>query len=163
MIQFIGVLTNDYEYMHRTNILGEELQDIWTVEGVTRKAIKKALTPKLYGSSQSVKQLWDKNKIEYTQKQLNYVNSLIEKGLFANANKFKEFIINNVKPETSMFIKIWNDEFYIECNRFKWEETTRKTYPVYTSSQGQVKSLVREVQLTPDVNQFKRYFVTLLI
>lgn len=163
MLQMVGVLTNDYEYMDRTNLIGDTFKDAWTVEYVSREHVKKALTPQLYGSGKKAKDLWDKNKLEYTQVQLNKINDDLEVGVFSNANRFKEFIINNVQPQTKMKVRIWDEEFYIECNRFKWEETTHVTYPIYTSQQGLVKRVARTLNLVPDVNQFKRYFVTLLI
>lgn len=154
---------NCHEYMDKTNLIGDVLKDIWTVEGVPRNHVKKAYTPTLYGSAQSYKSLWDKNKLEYTQVQLNKINALAETGTFSYASKFKEFIINNVKPQELMEVSIWNDTFMIECNRFKWEETKEVNYSVYSSGQGLFKPVSRKVALVPDVNQFKRYFVTLLI
>lgn len=159
----IGILINCHEYMDKTNLIGEELKDIWTMEGVPRTHVKKAYTPTLYGSAQSYKSLWDKNKLTYTTEMLNKINSQAEFGTFSYANKFKNFIIKEVKPQELMHINIWNDSFYIECNRFKWEETIERIYSIYSSGQGLFKPVSRKVSLVPDVNQFKRYFVTLLI
>ena len=163
MLQMIGVLINCHEYLDKTNLIGEELKDIWTMEGVPRTHVKKAYTPTLYGSAQSYKSLWEKNKLPYTKEMLNKINSAAEFGTFSYANHFKNFIINEVKPQEYMHINIWNDSFYIECNRFKWEETIEKVYSIYSSGQGLFKPVTRKVALVPDVNQFKRYFVTLLI
>ena len=163
MIQLLAVLTNDYEYMKRTNMVGTEFDDIWAVPYVSRTHIKKALTPKLYGSSQHTKDLWDKNRLEYTQQQLNQISKDLEVGIYANANNFKDFIINNVNPQVTMEVKVWNDTFTIECNRFKWEETVQVDYDTYSSSQGLIKKVSRNVNLVPDLKQFKRFHVTCLL
>lgn len=165
LIQFYGVLTNDYEYMKRTNLIEtkEGFQDIWSVDYVSRTHIKKAMTPQLYGSNKHANELWDKHKLEYNQQQLNKMGDELTTGLYANANNFKNFIIENVQPKTKMEVNVYGEKFWIECNRFKWEETSELSFYIYTSSQGIMKKVTREVHLVPDTNQFKRYFVTLLI
>ena len=149
--------------MKKTNMVGTEFEDIWTVPYCSRKHIKKALTPKLYGSGKHTRELWDNNKLEYDQVQLNQISDDISHGIYANANNFKDFIIGNVQPDERMKVKVFEEEFYIECNRFKWEETLQLNYFVYTSQQGIMKKVIRTVNLVPDPNQFKRFFVTLLL
>lgn len=163
LIQLMAVLTNDITYMEGTNLIGNSFEDIWTVPYCSRSHVKKALTPKLYGSSKEPKDLWDKNNLKYTRVQLNQISRELYQGKYANANNFKDFIINNVQPQPWMKVKINGEEFEIECNRFKWEETTQQTFFVYTSSQGIMKKITRSVSLAPDLEQFKRYFVTLLL
>ena len=163
LIELVAVLTNDYEYMKKTNMVGTEFDDIWTVPYCSRTHVKKALTPKLYGSGKHTRELWNSNKLEYTQVQLNKISEEINTGVYANANNFKDFIIGNVKPEVTMKVKIFEEEFTIECNKFKWEETLQLNYFIYTSQQGIMKKIVRTVNLVPDTNQFKRYFQTLLL
>lgn len=163
LIQLMAVLTNDITYMEGTNLIGNSFEDIWTVPYCSRSHVKKALTPKLYGSNKEPKDLWDKNNLKYTRVQLNQISRELYQGKYANANNFKDFIINNVQPQPWMKVKINGEEFEIECNRFKWEETTQQTFFVYTSSQGIMKKITRSVSLAPDLEQFKRYFVTLLL
>lgn len=163
LVQFVAVLTNDHTYMDRTNMIGDTFKDIWTVNYVSRTHVKKALTPRLYGSSASPKQLWLKNKLQFTQEQVNKITEELETGIYANANRFQSFIIDNVQPKKKMKVHVWNEVFEIECNRFKWDEKINKSYTIYTSSQGIFKNVYREVTLSPDTQQFKRYFVTLLI
>ena len=164
MIQFVGILTNDHAYLDETNLINEhEFKDIWTVDYCSRKHIKRAVTPRLYGSGKEPTQLWVKEKLPYTQEQLNRVMEELRTGLYANADQFKTFIINNVQPQKVMKVNVFNEIFEIECNRFKWELTQIKKYDIYTSPQGIVKTVTREVNLVPDLEQFKRYFVTLLI
>lgn len=164
VIQFIGVLTNDHEYMDRTNMIGEQFKDAWTVDYCSRNHVKKAMTPRLYGSGKNPKDLWDKNKLEYSQVQLNKIAAEISIGIYSNANSFKDFIINHVVPQKKMKVRVWNEEFEIECNRFKWEETVPVTYLVYDSQgSGKLRKVTRNLNRVPDVNQFKRYFVTCLV
>lgn len=164
-LQFIGVLTNDYEYMRRTNLImdSEGFLDPWTVDYTSRNNVKKAMTPQIYGSGKTTRELWDKNKLNYDQVQLNKMSEDMSVGRFANACRFKDFIINNVQPQAKMHVNIFGEKFYIECNRFKWEETTKIDYYIYTSQQGLLKKVTRRFNLTPDPKQFKRYFVTLLV
>lgn len=164
MLQFIGILTNNHEYMEKTNMIGDTLADIWTIKGLQRNQVKKVFTPHIYGSGKSPKELLDGNKIEYTTEQLNKLNNLLHEGLFMDAESFKNYIISNVNPKFEMNIKILNDSFKIECNRFKWGVTSgTKIYKVYTSKQDLIKRITREIQQVPDLESFKRYFVTLLI
>lgn len=163
MIQIIGVLTGYIPYLSKTNLIGKELEDIWTVKGLSREHVKKAMTPILYGSSATIKQLWDDNKLSYTTKQLNIMKRELNEGIFKTAKEFKEFIINNVNPVPDSYAVIWNEFVQVKCNRFLSEKTTITHYPIYTSSQKVVKRLKRAVAKTPDIKQFKRYFVTLLI
>lgn len=163
MLQLTAVLTNDHEYMRRTNMIGTEFGDAWSVPYCSRNHVKKAVTPKLYGSNAEPKELWDKNKLQYTQEQLNKISEEIRTGLYANANNFKDFIIGNVKPKAQMKVNIWGQEFDIFCNRFKPGRTTEKTYWIYTSAQNLMKKVVHHSGLIPDLDQFKRYFQTLLL
>lgn len=164
VLQFIGVLTNDHEYMDRTNMIGEQFKDAWTVPYCSRNHVKKAMTPRLYGSGKHPKELWDKNRLNYSVQQLNKIAEEISVGIYSNANNFKDFIINNVEPQASMKVRVWNEEFEIECNRFKWEETVEVTYMVYDSqNNGKLRKVTRNLNRVPDVNQFKRYFVTCLV
>lgn len=77
--------------------------------------------------------------------------------------RFKDFVINNVQPKVKMQVRIFNEEFFIECNRFKWEETKKVDYFIYHTKQQKIKKVSRQVHMVPDTNQFKRYFQTLLV
>ena len=163
MLQLTAVLTNDHEYMRRTNMIGTQFNDAWSVPYCSRNHVKKAVTPKLYGSNTEPKELWDRNKLSYSQEQLNKISEEIRTGLYANANSFKDFIIGKVKPKASMEVNIWGQKFTIECNRFKPGRTTEKTYWIFTSAQNLMKKVVHHSGLIPDLDQFKRYFQTLLL
>lgn len=163
-IQVLGCLLNNHVFMDETNLIHPEtFKDIWTVDYCPRNHVKKALTPVLYGSSKKPKELWDKHKFEYTQIMLNKISADIAIGKYADASRFKDFVINNVQPRVKMEVKIFNEEFFIECNRFKWEETKKVDYFIYHTKQSKIKKVSRQVHMVPDVNQFKRYFQTLLV
>ena len=163
-IQVLGCLLNNHTFMDETNLIHPEVfKDIWTVDYCPRNHVKKALTPVLYGSNKKPKELWDKHKFEYTQIMLNKISADIAIGKYADASRFKDFVINNVQPRVKMQVRIFNEEFFIECNRFKWEETKKIDYFIYHTKQQKIKKVSRQVHMVPDTNQFKRYFQTLLV
>ena len=162
MCQMTAILTNNHEYMDYTNLINpEEFKDYWTVDYCSRKHVKKAVTPKLYGSSAKPTELWGRAKLEYTQDQLNKINMDINIGRFANANNFKDFVINNVKPKETMSVTINGCTFTIKCNRFQWGVTTPVEYKVYANNK--FIRIRQNVCRKPDLEQFKRYFQTLLL
>ncbi len=164
VIAILGVILNSEEYLDLTNLIyPDELKDAWTIEGVPRKAIKKTVTPRVYGSSAPPIELLMKAKIKVSQDMINTITKELETGRYALANDFKNHIIEYVKPQPSMKVKIHNEEFTIECNKFNYELVSRKEYNIFTTAQNLVKTVTRESTLVPDLNQFKRYFVTLLI
>lgn len=166
VLTIMGVLTNNHELLDLCNLINpEENKDAWTVDYCSRNHIKKAVTPRLYGSSASPNKLWDKAKLEYDQNQLNLIQNEIRSGRYREPDKFKDYIIENVEPKETMEVRVWNDKFYIKCNRFNWESTELKSYLAFNSgnNSNNIKYITREVSLTPDLEQFKRFFVTLLV
>lgn len=164
MLQIQGALLNHLPFLEKTNCFGSELQDIWTVPGIPRKMFKDAATPMLYGSSQSVKALWVTNKHNFTKEQLALANKELTKGTFAVAKLFKDFIIKNVKPKETMKVKIWGQEFTIKCNRYKHKGDYKVRYNIFDSVSNKVKTIWHmHTQNVPDLEQFRRFFITLLI
>ena len=163
MLQFMAILTNDHTYMNKTNLIGDQFEDAWSVPYCTRLMVKKAVTPRLYGSSKEPKELWDSHKMEYTQEQINKITNEIRNGIYANANNFKDFIIGNVQPKEIMKVSIWGQQFEIRCNRFKPQRMKTIEAWVYTGQQKLLKKVVHHVEQVPDCEQFKRYFMTLLL
>lgn len=163
MLQIQGALLNHLPFLEKTNCFGSELQDIWTVPGIPRKMFKDAATPMLYGSSQSVKALWVANKHNFTKEQLALANKELTKGTFAVAKLFKDFIIKNVKPKETMKVKIWGQEFTIKCNRYKHKGDYKVRYNIFDSASNKVKTIWHmHTQNIPDLEQFRRFFVTLI-
>lgn len=163
MLQFTAVLTNDHTYMNKTNLIGDQFEDAWSVPYCSRNMVKKAVTPRLYGSSKEPKELWDSHKMNYTQDQINKITNEIRNGIYANANNFKDFIIGNVQPKEVMKVSIWGEQFEIKCNRFMPQRMRTIEAWVYTSGQGLLKKVTHHVERVPDLKQFKRYFMTLLL
>ena len=163
MLQFIAILTNDHTYMNKTNLIGDTFEDAWSVSYCTRNMVKKAVTPRLYGSGKEPKELWEHHKMEYTQEQINKITNEIRNGIYANANNFKDFIIGNVQPKEVMKVSIWGQQFEIRCNRFKPQRTRTIEAWIYTGQQKLLKKVVHHVEQVPDCEQFKRYFQTLLL
>lgn len=163
MLQFMAILTNDHKYMEMTNLIGDTFNDAWSLPYCTRLMVKKAVTPRLYGSSKEPKELWDSHKMKYTQDQINKITNEIRNGIYANANNFKDFIIGNVQPKEVMKVSIWGQQFEIKCNRFKPQRMRKIEAWIYTSGQGLLKKVTHHVERVPDCEQFKRYFMTLLL
>ena len=163
MLQFTAILTNDHMYMDKTNLTGDTFEDAWSVPYCSRLMVKKAVTPRLYGSSKEPKELWDSHKMNYTQDQINKITDEIRNGIYANANNFKDFIIGNVQPKEVMKVSIWGQQFEIKCNRFKPQRMRKIEAWIYTSGQGLLKKVTHHVERVPDCEQFKRYFQTLLL
>lgn len=164
MLQIEGVLLNHAPFLDMTNVIGDELKDAWAFYGVSRNMFKKAMTPMLYGSSKSVRELWQQNAIKYTTTQVRAVEKELKHGNMAVANMFKEFIINNVQPTPTMQVKVWGEEFTIECNRFKSVGDYTKRYNIYDTESNCVVSVYHtHTKQEADLVQFRRYFITLLV
>ena len=163
MLQFISILTNDHAYMNKTNLIGDKFEDAWSVSYCTRNMVKKAVTPLLYGSGKEPKEMWEAHKMEYTQEQVNKITEEIRNGLYANANNFKNFVIGNANPKEEMQVSIWGEKFTIRCNRFKPQRMKTIEAWIYTGQQKLLKKVVHHVEQVPDCEQFKRYFMTLLL
>jgi hypothetical protein len=147
-----------------TNLVGEELSDPWSDSVLSREHVKKAFTPMLYGSGKSATQLWDKNNLTWGVEDMVRAETLIQSGAFAVASKFKEFVIDHVKPKEDMTVMIGDDVFDIKCNRYHHlgDKTTR--YSIYDTTTDRIRTIEntsrREVA---DLKAFKRYFLTLLV
>jgi len=164
LLQITGLLLNDRRLMEMTNVIGDKLQDPWYLEGISRKQLKFALTPKLYGSSQSAESLWKKNRVNYTDEEVALVNKELSKGAFGLANAFKDFVINSCSPKPTMDIKIGSSEFTIYCNKFRNVGEKTKAYKIWDSiSQRYNIILHTDTKKVPDLEQFRLFFQTLLI
>lgn len=165
MIQTEAVLLNSHELMDYTNLINpEEFKDAWSVDGVPRSLIKKACTPRLYGSCKEPKDLWLKHNLEFTQEHVNIVTEEIRSGRFSLPNSFKDFIIDNVQCQNEMKVKIWKERFTVYCNKFKFGVKEPETHFIYVSANGGCyRNVTIQVEKTPDIPNFKRYFVTLLL
>jgi len=164
MLQYIGLLTNDHRLLEMTNVIGSTLSDPWKFDGIPRTQFKHAATPMLYGSSKACHELWQDKKHNYTYEQVIAFNQELATGALGVANAFKEFLITNCKPSETMLVKIFNEEFNIECNRYKHIGDHTDIFKLYDSETGHAKTFHHTtVKKVADLEQFRRYFVTLLI
>lgn len=161
-VQIMGVLMNDHKLMDLTNLINPYvLEDYWTVDYLPRKYVKFAVTPRIYGSSASPADLWDKHHLEYTQEDEENIEKDFEKGgRFYAPNHFKETILK-CKPEAHRKVKIWNEEFTVNCSKFKDGEVN-DYIKIYTTTNGYYKPFSRSSRVV-DVKQFVRYHCTLLV
>jgi hypothetical protein len=165
IIAIIGLLLNHYDYLDFTNLTNpEELKDAWTIEGLTRKQVKSSATPKLYGSSESTENLWKHRNLDYTKEQVVIMDKEIKSGRFALANKFKEFIVRNVEPKSTMEVHVWNETFTVHCNRFSSVGEYCKKYMAFDSNTDSMQMFINtKTKKVDDLEQFKLYFQTLLV
>lgn len=164
LIQVEGALLGHEPFLRKTNCYGDTLEDMWTFPGIPRKQFKAAATPMLYASSKGCVDLWKSAKIKYTADQVKAYNKEILNGDLSVANAFKDFIVNNVKPREEMKIKIWEEEFTIQCNRYRQKGDYQVRYNAYDTKTGRVQTIYHtHTHKEADLEQFRRYFVTLLI
>lgn len=164
MLQYEGLLTGDKRLLNMTNVIGETLEDPWKLEGMSRMMLKKAATPMLYGSSQQCHELWQNNGISYTAEDIDRYTKEMADGPFGVANLLKEFIINNADPKTNMKVKIWNEEFEVSCNRYRNIGEKTRAYKIWDSIDERYNIVMHtDTKKVPDLKQFKRYFMTLLV
>lgn len=85
-------------------------------------------------------------------------------GAFGVANLLKEFIINNAQPKANMRVRIWNEEFDVSCNRYRNVGEKTKAYKIWDSVDKQYNTILHtDTKQIPDLEQFRRYFMTLLV
>lgn len=164
MLQYIGLLLGDHRLLEMTNVIGGKLSDPWEFEGIPRTMFKHAATPMLYGSSKGCHELWQNKGHKYTIDQVKSFNNELSNGALGLANQFKEFIINYVKPTETMTVVIDGQEFRIECNRFRNIGEETKAFDIFDTETNTIRRIHHtSTKAVPDLEQFRRYFVTLLI
>lgn len=164
MLQYEGILLNDKRLMEMTNVIGDTLEDPWKLEGMSRAMLKKAATPMLYGSAKACHELWQDANMPYTPEDVALYTKEMADGPFGVANLLKEFIINNANPKAEMQVKIWNDTFSVSCNRFRSVGEKTKAYKIWDSIDKQYNIVLHtDTKKVPDLEQFRRYFMTLLV
>lgn len=164
MLQYIGILLNDERLMSMTNLVGTTLSDPWKFDGINRTQFKHAATPLLYGSSKACHELWQDKGHKYTMDQVKAFNKELSTGALGLANAFKDFLITNVKPQPTMQVRIADEVFTIECNRYRNVGEETKLYNIYDTESASIRTIHHTTtKKVPDLDQFRRYFMTLLI
>lgn len=153
----IGLLLGHSEYVDHTNYM-------WQIPGLSKLHIKKAQTPYVFGSQAPITKLWKKAGLKWTADQVKLMKHHQAHGKFAIANMFKDIIVNHCQPEASMVLNVDNENFRVECNRFKYVGDTTKQYVVYNSDTQKLQVISHtDIVRVPDLFRFKTYFVTGLI
>jgi hypothetical protein len=164
MLQIQGCLLNHKPFLEKTNVIGETMEDVWSFKDMPRKWFKTIMTPTLYGSSQKPKSLLKSKKIIAPATMISDVTRELRSGDLSVANDFKELIINGVEPEEVMYPVINGECFEIRCNRFQSKGDYVKEYSFYDNETKLVQTIHHtHTKQIPDLEQFRRYFVTLLV
>lgn len=188
MAQVIGTLTNDARLLDRTNVINpDELLDAWHVPGVPRLHTKTVGTPVFYGSGQTASALLRKAKLtsvqqlkanvdEPTEEQMKQaihedaqtiktLSKEFNKGAFSVIKGFKDFLIQHSDVQTpTIQMKIFDDEFEVEVNKFKPVGAKTNVYKVWdTASKRPVVFINHEPIRVPDYDRFSLYYPTGLV
>jgi len=164
VLQYMGILLNDRRLMEMTNVIGDTLQDPWHLKGMKRKVFKEAATPMLYGSSMTCSDLWRKANMKFTTKDIETYSDEMSSGPLGLVNMLKDFIISNCNPKANMDIVIGSDKFKISCNRFRNVGEKTKAYKIWDSTTQTYNMVLHtDTKKIPDLEQFRRFFVTCLI
>jgi hypothetical protein len=163
MLGIIGILLSNKDYLEKCNITSLD-NDIWGVLGINREAVKKSLTPLLYGSSQPVENLLAKNGIEVKPEEIREIEKSVYSGFFKAANDFKEFTINNCNLKETMQVVIGDETFEVKCNRYDLVGSKVKNYMFFDAEQNKMKRVrFYEYLKKPNLQLFRRFFQTCLI
>lgn len=165
MLSHIGLLLGDKRLLEMTNTsYTGTLTDPWHIEGTTRKKLKTVATPTTYGSSQEPHVLLQNAGLSYTLDELKVIRQAVYNGPIGLANLFKDFIIRWVKPQSEMQIQVYEDTFAVECNKFKNIGEVTVKYDIYDSIDKKIRRVLHtKTKRVPDLEQFRRWFVTGLI
>jgi len=165
MLSYIGALTNHAPFLEMTNcMIHNRIVDPWKQTDMDRDLFKKAMTPLLYGSSESCQNLWAHRNLKFTKDDIKKFNKELTSGQMAVAKEFKNFIIQNVNPQEEMIVTINDEEFLIRCNRYKQQGEYICEYHCYDSNSGLVQTIRHtHTKKVADLKAFALYFVTLLV
>lgn len=161
--QFVGALTNDNRLLTRTNVLGHTLTDPWHIDGVRRLAAKAVGTPTFYGSSQSAISLIKSKGLSTDKNEIIAIRKEFATGGLAIMKQFKDAIIKNYSMNTpNIHMKIWNDTFTVEVNKFKAAGSKVIVTEAYDGKAFK-HTFTHQPTLVPDYEHMKLYWATCLI
>lgn len=165
MLSHKGLLLGSKRMLEATNTsFTGTFNDPWKVDNVSRVAVKTSIMPMLYASSKAPHELLTDNKVDYTLEDIHILNEELTNGMYSEANNFKEFILRWVKPSPEMKVHVYEDTFQVECNRFKNVGETTLQYDIFDTESNSVRRITHtDTKRVPDIEQFRRWFVTGLI
>lgn len=164
VLGYVGLLTNHKPFLERCNMLGTELVDAWEIKGIPKRNQAKAIMKTIYGSSASCQDLWKGDKISYTQADIKAYNEALAHGEIAVGDRLSKFIITNCNPTEHMKLHVRDEQFEIECNRYRRVGEKTIGYDIYDSHSKLYRRIHHtETRNVADLDQFRRFMVTGLI
>lgn len=153
----IGLLLGHSDYIDHTKYM-------WSIDGLSKLHVKKAQTPYVFGSRAPITKLWKKANLGYTVDQVKLMKHHQAHGKYVVANELKDILVMHSQPTATMKLHVFNEQFIVECNRFKHVGDTTKQYVVYNTSTKQFQIIAHtNVVNVPDLPRFRTYFPTGLI
>ena len=175
MLQIMGALTNNHNYLKATNVIGDTYSDAYHVEGLPRKHVKIAMIPRLYGSSAEFTKLWDNEGLKYTKAYTNIMEEALTNGFYKAADTFKDYIIKSSKVHPAEFpslyskriVQIFNEKLALVCNKVQEDMFASFNVPLFCGynkfGKAETKMYTFSRAVYPNTSGMERVFVTLLI
>lgn len=164
VLGYVGLLTNHKPFLERCNMLGDELVDAWDIKGIKQRDQAKVIMRTIYGSSASCQDMWTAEEISFTQEDIKAYNEALTTGEIAVGDRLSKFIINNCNPSEFMKLHVRDEQFEIECNRYKRVGEKTISYDIYDSESKLYRRIHHtETRKVADLDQFRRFMVTGLI
>lgn len=164
VLGFVGLITNHKPFLERCNMLPGDLTDAWEIKGIPKRKQAKVIMRTIYGSAASCQDMWKDAKIPYTNEDVIAYDKALKDGEIAIGDRFSKFIISNCNPKEEMELHVRGEKFQIECNRYRYVGEKAVMYDLYDTETQTVRRINHiTTRKVPDLQQFRRYFVTGLI
>ncbi len=159
-----GLILNHAPFIERCNAIGNTLSDPWNHDVITNRIQMKTIMQRMYGSSTPADQMWQRDNIKFTTDEVIAFEKELETGSLAVADKFKDFVIQNAKPQEQMEIKLNNQSFKVKCNKHYNVGDITNSFDFYDTNSNSIRRIHNTDTISkPDLRSFKLYFQTLLI
>ncbi len=159
-----GLILNHAPFLEKCNAIGNTLSDPWSHDVITNRIQMKTIMRKCYGSSMPANQMWQEMNIPFTAEEALAFEQELETGPLAVADKFKDFIIQNVKPQETMELNLNNQSFTIKCNKHYNVGDITNIFDFYDTNTNSIRRIHNTNTIKKaDLKAFKLWFVTGLI
>lgn len=164
VLGYVGLLTNHKPFLERCNMLEGDLTDAWEIKGIPKRNQAKVIMRTIYGSSASCQDMWKDAKIPYTAEDVVAYDKALKDGEIAIGDRFSKFIISNCNPKEEMQLHVRGEKFTVECNRYRHIGEKATSFDLFDTETSTVRRINHiTTKKVPDLQQFRRYFVTGLI
>lgn len=164
VLGYLGLLMNHEPFMERCNMLGDNLVDAWDIKGINTRDQAKSIMKSVYGSKQACQDDWKEQGLDFTQADVDAYNEALTNGEIALGARFRDLIIDGVKPKENMTLHVWNEHVETSCNKFSIVGEDLVIYDIYDSATKTPQEIHNyTTKKVPDLEQFRLYFVTALI